>query len=72
MLTLLLTSCLRVRVNDQPPPSGQKSSNTISVLYADDTHIYVSTLDLSPELEICIFNCYLTLLFGCLIGKSNK
>lgn len=50
MLTLLLTSCLWVRVNDQPPPSDQKSSNTISVLYADDAHIYISTLDLSPEL----------------------
>lgn len=49
ILILLLTSCLQMREKDQLPPSGQSTSNTTSVLYAEDLHIFVSTLDLSSE-----------------------
>lgn len=41
-------------------------------LHSNDIQIYVSTPDLSSELQICISNCYSTLSLACLIDISNS
>lgn len=59
MLMVPQTPHLGMRESAQPPPRGQKTSNAISIMCADNR---------SPGLSVCIFSC----LFDIATRTSNS